>query len=270
MAVVIVTGCSSGFGREAARLFGAKGHKVWATMRTPQADDDLVQHGDVTVHPLDVNDDESVARCVETVLDRDSRIDVLVNNAGVGYVSAVETLSWELARMTMETNFWGAVRMMRAVLPTMRAQSAGRIVNVTSVAALVAPSFNAFYGASKVALDRLTEAINFELTDFGIKTALVEPGFYATAITDKSIATQGDLQDGPYSEVERVVRDFYAKSVADGGDPTYVAEKIVEVATVDDPPMRTICGEEAQMLADGYKTMSTEDFAAIGRAFMGI
>ena len=139
----------------------------------------------------------------------------------------------------METNFWGAIRTIRAVLPAMRSQGAGRIVNVTSVAALIPASYNAFYSASKVALDRLSEALAWELADHGIKVALVEPGFYATSITDKSIATQGDIADGPYAEVERQVRDFYAKGVADGGDPTFVADKIVEVATMDDPPMRS-------------------------------
>jgi NAD(P)-dependent dehydrogenase (short-subunit alcohol dehydrogenase family) len=270
MAVVVITGCSSGFGREAAKRFGARGDRVWATMRRPQDGDDLAEHGDITVHALDVNDDASVAGCVEAVLARDGRIDVLVNNAGVGFVGAVESQPWDLARMTMETNFWGAIRMIRAALPTMRAQGSGRIVNVTSVAALVPASYNAFYSASKVALDRLTEALAFEVAEFGITLAAVEPGFYATSITDKSLATQGDLPDSPYTAVEQQVRDFYIKGVADGGDPAFVADKIVEVATIDAPPLRSICGPDAEMLVQGYQTMSSEEFAAIGRALMGL
>jgi NAD(P)-dependent dehydrogenase (short-subunit alcohol dehydrogenase family) len=270
MAVVVITGCSSGFGREAAQRFGARGDRVWATMRRPADGEDLAEHGDITVHPLDVNDDASVTACVDAVLGRDGRIDVLVNNAGVGYIGAVETFPWDLARSTMETNFWGAIRTIRAVLPAMRSEGAGRIVNVTSVAALIPASYNAFYSASKVALDRLSEALAWELADHGIKVVLVEPGFYATSITDKSIATQGDIADGPYADVERQVRDFYAKGVADGGDPTFVAEKIVEVATIDDPPMRTICGPDAEMLVQGYQTMSSDEFAAIGKTLMGL
>jgi NAD(P)-dependent dehydrogenase (short-subunit alcohol dehydrogenase family) len=270
MAVVVITGCSSGFGREAARRFGARGDQVWATMRRPADGDDLAEHGDITVHALDVNDDASVETCINAVLERDGRIDVLVNNAGVGFIGAVETSSWDLARTMMETNFWGAIRTIRAVLPAMRAQGEGRIVNVTSVAALIPASYNAFYSASKVALDRLSEALAWELTDHGIKVALVEPGFYATAITDKSIAAQGDIREGPYADIEQRVRDFYAKGVADGGDPTFVADKIVEVATVDDPPMRSICGPDAEMLVQGYETMSSEEFAAIGKSLMGL
>ncbi|MEY2448621.1 MAG: hypothetical protein QOH79_2097 [Acidimicrobiaceae bacterium] len=270
MAVVVITGCSSGFGREAAKRFGARGDRVWATMRHPDDADDLVEHGDLTVHPLDVNDDASVSSCVDAVLERDGRIDVLVNNAGVGFVNAVETQPWDLARATMETNFWGAIRMMRAALPAMRSQGAGRIVNVTSVAALIPTSYNAFYAASKVALDRLTEALAWEVERFGITVALVEPGFYNTSISDKSVATQGDIADGPYADIERHVRDFYAKGVADGGDPTEVADKIVEVATIDDPPMRTICGPDAEMLVQGYQTMSSTEFGAIGKALMGL
>lgn len=270
MAVVVITGCSSGFGREAAKRFGTRGDRVWATMRRPAEGDDLAEHGDITVHALDVNDDASVAACIDTVLERDSRIDVLVNNAGVGYIGAVETFPWDLARTTMETNFWGAVRTTRAVLPTMRAQGTGRIVNVTSVAGLIPTSYNAYYSASKVALDFLSEALAFEVADFGIKVALIEPGFYATAITEKSLETQGDIADGPYADVDRHVRDFYAKGVADGGDPTFVAAKIVEVATIDDPPMRTICGPDAEMLVQGYRTMPSSEFAAIGKALMGL
>jgi NAD(P)-dependent dehydrogenase (short-subunit alcohol dehydrogenase family) len=239
-------------------------------MRRPADGGDLVEHGDITVHPLDVNDDASVTACIDAVLERDGRIDVLVNNAGVGFIGAVETFSWDLARSTMETNFWGAIRTMRAVLPSMRSQGHGRIVNVTSVAALIPASYNAFYSASKVALDRLTEALAWEVADYGIKLALVEPGFFATAITEKSIAAQGEIADGPYADVERQVRDFYAKGVADGGDPTFVANKIIEVATMDDPPMRSICGPDAEMLVQGYQTMSSDEFAAIGKSLMGI
>ena len=270
MAVVVITGCSSGFGREAAKRFGARGDKVWATMRRPAEGDDLAEHGDITAHSLDVNDDASVAACIDAVLVRDGRIDVLVNNAGVGFIGAVESQSWDLARSTMETNLWGAIRTIRGVLPSMRAQGAGRIVNVTSVAALIPTSYNAFYSASKVALDRLSEALAWEVADYGIEVALIEPGFYATSITDKSIATQGDIADGPYAEIEHQVRDFYAKSVAVGGDPSFVAEKIVEVATMDDPPMRTICGPDAEMLVQGYETMTSDEFAAIGKALMGL
>ena len=270
MAVVVVTGCSSGFGREAAKRFGARGDRVWATMRRTADGEDLAEFGDITVHALDVNDDASVDACVGAVLERDGRVDVLVNNAGVGFIGAVESFPWDLARSTMETNFWGAIRTMRAVLPAMRAQGEGRIVNVTSVAALIPTSYNAFYSASKVALDRLTEALAWEVADFGIKVALVEPGFYATSITDKSVATQGDIADGPYAEVDRQVRDFYAKGVADGGDPAFVADKIVEVATMDDPPMRSICGPDAEMLVQGYQTMSSAEFAAIGKSLMGL
>jgi NAD(P)-dependent dehydrogenase (short-subunit alcohol dehydrogenase family) len=239
-------------------------------MRRPADGGDLAEHGDITVHVLDVNDDASVTACIDAVLERDGRIDVLVNNAGVGFIGAVETFSWDLARSTMETNFWGAIRTMRAVLPCMRSQGHGRIVNVTSVAALIPASYNAFYSASKVALDRLTEALAWEVADYGIKLALVEPGFFATAITEKSIAAQGDIADGPYADVERQVRDFYAKGVADGGDPAFVADKIIEVATMDDPPMRSICGPDAEMLVQGYQTMSSDEFAAIGKSLMGI
>src|SRR5436853_1098725 len=110
MAVVLITGCSSGFGRLAAAKFAARGDRVWATMRSPSASDDLTVAGDVTLHALDVTDDVSVGDCVNAVLARDGRVDVLVNNAGVGFIGSGETFPIELAHATMETNVWDAIR----------------------------------------------------------------------------------------------------------------------------------------------------------------
>ena len=104
----------------------------------------------------------------------------------------------------------------------------------------------------------------------GIKVALVEPGFYATAITDKSLQVKPDVEDSPYAEAERKTIDFYVNGVAQGGDPRYVAEKIVELARAHQPPLRTVCGPDAQMLAEGYKTMPPEEFAAIGKSLIGL
>jgi NAD(P)-dependent dehydrogenase (short-subunit alcohol dehydrogenase family) len=270
MAVVLITGCSSGFGRLAAQVFAKRGDRVWATMRNPADGADLDGVGDATVHALDVCDDASVHACVDAVLARDGRVDVLVNNAGVGYIGAVEAFEWDLGRATMETNFWGALRMMRAVLPTMRAQGRGTIINVTSVAGLVPSPYNAYYSASKTALDTLTEAMAIEVEPFGIRMALVEPGFYATAIIDKSKAVKADVEDGPYAEAERKVIDFYTNGVAAGGDPMFVAERIVELADHDDPPLRTVCGDDAQMFVDGYKSMTSSEFAQILNALAGL
>jgi NAD(P)-dependent dehydrogenase (short-subunit alcohol dehydrogenase family) len=121
-----------------------------------------------------------------------------------------------------------------------------------------------------VALDLLSEALVTEVAPHGIQIALVEPGFFATSISDKSIAGRGAIPDGPYATVERMVTEFYANGVANGGDPAYVADKIVEVATIDDPPLRSICGPDAEMLVDAYRTMASAEFAAIGRSLMGL
>src|SRR3954471_12967889 len=183
--VALVTGASSGIGEAAARELVAAGFTVYGTRRKAVAGD---QRDGVTFLPLDVTDDTSVAGAVGEVLARSGRIDVLVNNAGFGVTGAAEESSVEQARALFETNVFGLMRVTRAVLPVMRAQGRGRIVNVSSVVGLIPVPFMSLYSSSKHALEGYSESLDHEVREHGVRVLLVEPGFTNTAF-DANLAT---------------------------------------------------------------------------------
>jgi len=255
MSVVLITGCSSGFGLEAALAFGRRGDTVVASMRDPAKAavllDRAEQHGlRLEVPVLDVTDDASVVTAVRDVEARHGGVDVLVNNAGVAYGGPIETIDIDRARIVVETNLWGAVRTIRAVLPCMRAKGAGVIINVSSAAGRVPSSpYAGFYSMSKHALGALSEALAWEVAPFGIRVVCVEPGFFATAIYAKG--DTGVDMTSPYGADNAWVADFTLKSVeVTGGDAATVAEAIV--AAVDDPgtPLHVLVGDDAVTFVD--------------------
>ena len=169
---VLVTGASSGIGQVIAQLLTERGYTVYGTSRKPTG----------TLVPLDVRSDDSVRAC----LDRVGKIDVLVNNAGYTLMGSAEETSIEEAKGQLETNFFGVVRMVNAVLPAMRKAGAGKIINVGSLAGITAIPFGAFYTASKFALEGYSEALWHELRPLGINVTLIEPGFVHTPIGEKT------------------------------------------------------------------------------------
>src|SRR5436305_8452993 len=172
--VALVTGASSGIGEAAAHELVRAGFTVYGTSRKAAAGE---KRGEVVFLPLDVIDDDSVAAAVREVLDRSGRIDVLVNNAGLGVAGAAEESSLEQARALFDTNLFGAIRMTRAVLPHMREQRSGRIINVSSIVGLIPVPYMALYAASKHALEGYSESIDHEVREHGVRVLLVEPGF---------------------------------------------------------------------------------------------
>jgi NAD(P)-dependent dehydrogenase (short-subunit alcohol dehydrogenase family) len=256
MGVVVITGCSSGIGLESALAFARRGDTVYATMRNLERAGTLRERAaaeDLTIEvlQLDVTDDESVASAIAEVESRSGAIDVLVNNAGVGYSGPVETIDIDRARSVLETNFWGAVRTVRAALPKMRERGSGVIVNVTSTAGRVPGNcYNAFYGASKHALGALSEALTMEVGAYGLRVVCIEPGFFATAIFEKSDWDRVD-EASPYGADHAWMAEFYVKSgEAMGGPPSAVADAIL--AAVDDPatPTHVLVGDDAFLFVD--------------------
>jgi NAD(P)-dependent dehydrogenase (short-subunit alcohol dehydrogenase family) len=251
MSVVLITGCSSGIGLETALAFARRGDTVAASMRNPAGGDELHRRAkdeglDIDVVTLDVTDDESVTSAVRDVETRIGPIDVLVNNAGVGYSGPIETIDLDRARAVMETNYWGPVRTIRAVLPSMRVRVSGVIINVSSTAGRVpGTGFNAFYGSSKHALGALTEALAMEVGAFGIRAVCIEPGFFATDIFSKS--RWADVDDStPYADDDRWINTFYVTSgEAIGGDPASVATAIVSAVDDEHTPTHVLVGDDA-------------------------
>jgi NAD(P)-dependent dehydrogenase (short-subunit alcohol dehydrogenase family) len=273
MAVVVITGCSSGFGLETSLAFARRGDRVYATMRNLAKAEALVaavsaEDLDIDIVELDVTNDDSVKRAVEEILAAEARIDVLVNNAGVEHWGSVEFLADELVRSIFETNVLGAVRMLRGVLPAMRAQKSGVVVNVASAAGRV-PGLpaNWAYSASKHALCSLSDSLSGEVQPFGIRVVSIEPGFFATANLDNATRpTPGS----PYAEIETAVVAFYESSLDHGGDPRNVAAAIVAAATDPASAIHVPVGPDAEMFIQAAATMSESEWQAVGRAMIGL
>ena len=177
--VILVTGASSGIGYDAAQALALRGHKVYAAARRVEKMEPLKSNG-IEVLPLDVTDEASMQQCVKTILDRENRIDVLVNNAGYGYFGAVENVSMDEARRQLEVNLFGLARLSQLVLPTMRAQHSGRIINLSSVAGRTVIYFGGWYHVSKYSVEALSDAMRMELKPFGIDVVKIEPGAIKT------------------------------------------------------------------------------------------
>ncbi len=256
MAVVLITGCSSGFGLEAALGFARQGDTVCATMRNLAKADPLRKRAAdegvaVDLEALDVTDDASVSAGIAAVVERHGPIDVLVNNAGVGYGGPVETIPLDAAQALMDTNFWGAVRTTRAVLPSMRERRTGVIVNVTSLSGLIPGAlYTGMYAASKHALGALSEALATEVAPFGVRVVCVAPGFFATEITTNSEATDDGIAGSAYETDASWWSAFMNSSVSGGADAAVVADAIVDAANDPATPLQRPVGDDAALYLD--------------------
>lgn len=209
--VVMVTGTSSGFGLAISKALAADGHRVFGTARAPRAS---APDGFTTL-TLDVTQDASVAACVAEVIKAAGRIDAVINNAGIGIAGAIEDTTSEEAQAQFDTNFFGTHRVCRAVLPHLRAKGSGYIINVSSLAGRIPLPFQAFYSATKFAIEAYTEALRMEVRPFGIAVSMIEPGDFATALTANRRITQASNANSPYFEtctqaIVRMARDEQA------------------------------------------------------------
>lgn len=238
--VVFITGASSGFGESAAKLLASRGLKVFGTSR--RAENGKERDG-FTMLRLDVRSDESAAACVAEVMKRAGRIDALVNNAGYALAGAVEETSIEEAKAQFETNFFGMARMMRSVLPIMRAQGGGRIVNVSSLAGLIGVPFHAYYSATKFAIEGLSEGLRQEVRKFGIHVSMIEPGDFKTGGTAARERAANGLSE--YAIARDRAVEIMAKSEQSGPDPILFARLLVRILESPKPRLRFRLGNDS-------------------------
>jgi NAD(P)-dependent dehydrogenase (short-subunit alcohol dehydrogenase family) len=242
--VVLITGASSGVGQSTARLLSQKGYKVFGTSRDP-AKAQAFPH--VEMLSLDVRSDDSVRACVEAVSSRGGRLDVLINNAGHELAGALEELSTEEARAQFETNFFGVVRMVNAVLPLMRRQKRGHIVNAGSLSGLSSIPFLGIYSASKFALEGYTEALRHELKPFNIHVSLTEPGFLKTPMMNNRQIAANRIAD--YEPWRRRALDAVRDQEGKGPGPELVAETLFEIISSSAPRLRYLIGQQAKSIS---------------------
>ncbi len=255
--VWFITGCSTGFGRELAKLVLARGWRAVVTARNPDQVRDLVEgHEESAIAlQLDVTDRAQVADAVQRAQEKFGRIDVLVNNAGYGYLAAIEEGEDDQVRAMFETNFFGLVAMTNAVLGGMRERRSGSIVNISSIGGLVSFGATGYYHATKYAVEGMSESLAIELAPLGIKVLIVEPGPFRTDWAGRSLLeskTVIDDYDATAGERRRQSRKNSGKQV---GDPARAAEAILEAVVSEHPPLRLVLGKPALGLA--YKKLET-------------
>ncbi len=254
--VVLVTGCSSGFGLLTASRLASRGHTVVATMRDLEEKNALLdevnrRQAKVDIFPMDVADRESIGRAVSLIASRYGHIDVLINNAGYGMGGFFEDLSDEDIRRQMETNFFGVQNVTREVVPPMRRRRRGKIINISSVAGFsTSPALGA-YNASKWAMEAFSESLRYEMSFFGIDVLLVEPGTYKTKIfyENSRHARNFDNPQSPYyalsQHLKKKVMDYVEHCRKDPEDVAALIERLIKAKN---PPFRNIPDVEGQIL----------------------
>jgi NAD(P)-dependent dehydrogenase (short-subunit alcohol dehydrogenase family) len=261
--VVLVTGASSGIGFETASLLASRGYKTFGTSRAPDA---RAGPKGVEILKLDVRSDEDARTVAAEILRRERRLDVLVNNAGFGLFGAAEETSLEEARGQFETNFWGAVRMTVAVLPHMRERRAGRIINISSVLGFMPLPFQAFYVASKHALEGYSEVLSLEVRPFGIHVVLIEPSSIHTAFVEhhEDVKTRLDRYAAERNRVFEMMRE----RIHHGSHPRSVARAVLAVIRASEPNMRYTAGTGSATLKIARTLLPTSLFdKAVRRTF---
>ena len=242
--VVLITGASSGVGQSTARLLSQSGYRVFGTSRNPEVAKAIP---DVQMFALDVRSDASVSACVTALAKQAGRIDVLVNNAAYELAGALEETSLEETKAQFETNFFGVVRMVQAVLPSMRRQKEGRIINVSSLSGVSSIPFMGIYSASKFALEGYTEALRMELKPFNIHVSLTEAGFLKTPMMDKRQVSALRLKeyDAWRQRAFTAIRQQEEKSPG----PELVAETLLRIISSPAPRLHYLIGGQARFVA---------------------
>lgn len=241
----IVTGVTSAIGAAIAAALARQGFRVFGTARRPTSKTFSAEGFAIEVLALDVTDPASVTACVDAVLAGSGRIDVLVNNAGVTMVGAVEETLDDEARPVIETNFLGVHRMARAVLPAMRAQRGGHIITIGSVAGFLPKPFEAFYSATKHAVEGYMESLHHEVCDFGIRVSIVEPGYVRTDLASHATVAANRIR--AYAAPRALVAENLERCVADGVAPAVVARAVLRAVNSRWSRLRYRAGFEAHV-----------------------
>jgi NAD(P)-dependent dehydrogenase (short-subunit alcohol dehydrogenase family) len=266
--VAVITGSSSGIGLATSLALARNGYLTYATLRNLAKRDSIQsiaekQHLPIRTVQLDVTDENSVKNAIQSILSESGRIDLLVNNAGYGLTGAFEDIGIDEIKALYETNLFGVIRVTQAVLPTMRKQGSGRIINISSGAGRIGYPGGSAYVSSKFALEGLSESMAYEIEQFGIRTVLVEPGFVSTNFGENIvIAKKAQDPNSPYSQMMMQMKSssYRRKMIENASDADLVASVVVEAATAKEPNLRYLAGKDVQQMVAAKKNMSDEEF----------
>ncbi len=268
MSVILITGCSTGIGLETALLLGSKGHTVYAGCRNPAGANELIDRidnseGNITPIAIDLLDQASIDACYATIMEREGRLDVLVSNAGIGSGRAMEETPVEEVKEIYETNVFGALAVLKGAIPIMRKQGSGRLVNVTSLAAINVFGGHGTYSSSKAAMEAICTALSLELAPFNIHVSLIEPGCVITPMWAKG---EGPAEDSPYGAAYERLGKFFEAGLARAITAAECAEAVEEAINADEPQFRYGVGPDATDYEKAYKAVGDdEEWQRIGR-----
>jgi NAD(P)-dependent dehydrogenase (short-subunit alcohol dehydrogenase family) len=262
--VAVVTGSSSGIGFETSLVLARNNFCTYATMRNPESGTKMraVQSGEnlqIEIIQLDVTSDKSVSDAIQSILSESGKIDVLVNNAGYGLVGAFEELGMDEIKQQYETNFFGAIRVTQAVIPIMKNQKSGIIVNISSGAGRFGYPGGSAYVSTKFALEGLTESFAYELDPFGIKVVLVEPGFVRTNFSNV-IAKRSQEPDSEYAKMMQKMAGRLEEMRRNSSSPELVANIVLEAVTTKNPNLRYLAGKDVEQWIEQKKKLSDKEF----------
>lgn len=238
--VILITGASSGIGAISAKFLAEKGFKVYGTSRQPKENNEVFE-----MIQLDVLDVKSINKAVTMIIQKEGRLDILINNAGMGITGPIEETPTQEMRKAFETNFFGVVEVIKAVLPHMRKQKEGLIINITSIAGYMGLPFRGIYSTTKGALEILTETLSMEVKQFNIKVTNIAPGDFATNIASGRYHTPV-IKDSDYAEIYKKNIGLMDKHVDSGKDPILIAEKILTIINDPNPKLHYKVGELMQ------------------------
>jgi len=266
---VLITGASSGFGKAAAKLFHTKDWNVIATMRSPEKETELTSLSNVFISKLDVTDKQSIQDAVAAGIEKFGTIDVLVNNAGYGALGALEAATEDEVKRQFDVNLFGLIAMTKAVLPGMRRQKSGTIINVSSVGGRVTFPFSSLYHATKFAVEGLTESMQYELNPLGINLKIIEPGGYKTEFSGRSMALFGvnslDDYKPAFDKFTTMLEQWpMSENISE------VADAIYEAATDGTEKLRYPVGHDAAQLVATRQQMDDVDFKKMMAVQTGI
>ncbi|MEM9770314.1 MAG: SDR family oxidoreductase [Cyanobacteria bacterium P01_D01_bin.73] len=257
---VLITGASTGIGRATAKWFQEKGWNVIATMRSPQKETELTQLDNILVTRLDVTDSESIHAAVAQGLERFGKIDALINNAGYGAYGPLEAVPMENVRRQFDTNVIGLLEVTKSVLPHLRRQKSGTIVNISSIGGKVTFPLGQLYHGTKFAVEGISESLSYELAPIGINVKIVEPGAIATDFAGRSFDFQNDESLEEYQDVVQKVMGSFEGILGEAASADLVAEVIWTAVTDGTDTLRYLVGEDAKSWAANRQTMDDKTF----------
>ena len=241
--VILITGASSGFGRYTAQMLSEQGHIVYGTSR--KASENI---GNVKMLAVDVTNMHSIQCAIDKIISEQGRIDVLINNAGIGIGGALELATDQEVMTQMNTNFFGVVNMCKMVLPFMRKVRKGKIINISSIGGVMGIPYQGFYSASKFAVEGYSESLALEVHPFGIKVCLIEPGDFNTGFTANRNISEATLKDADYGQSFAKSLEIIEKEEQNGCHPRKLAGTICKIVSSQNPPFRTKVGPWVQVL----------------------